>query len=571
MQNEETNIYRLTAVYGRVSSSNQENEGTIETQLTAVREYALQQGLLIVKEYTDEGWSGDNLERPSLDQLRMDAKKKIWQSVLIYDPDRLARRYSYQELVTDELREKGIEIIYVTTPAPKTGVEKILFGVQGLFSEYERAKIAERFRLGKVRKAREGNIIATEAPFGYTFIPKKGKRGDDDFMNGFYEINNREAPILKKIFKLVGDDHLTLRGLVRELQKQEISPRKSKRGVWSTSTLSTLLRNKTYIGEGHFGASMAVLPVKPLKSSGYKKIKKTSRRIKPESEWIKIPTPKLISEDLFGRVQERLRLNYELCIKNRKNNYLLAGKIWCNCGRRRAGQGAQNGKHLYYRCTDRVNSFPLPPACIEKGINAREVDDLVWGRLSKLMTNSELLYKMAGKWTELRTKAVSEFIIDINSTKDELKKLRRQEDRYTKAYGMGVLTLEQFQKIIVAVRTKISTLDKQLIEIRSDTSSDSLTVLPDEKDVKAFVEHTSIIIQSLDFLAKKKITDNIINKVTGNREKISVTGKIPLSLNLNYVALCTNGRNSQDATLHFQHSSDGAMKEIPFEFQITRD
>ena len=204
MENEITRQIKLIAVYGRVSSTNQENEGTIETQLCAVRDYALQQGLIIVKEYTDEGWSGDSLERPSLDQLRMDAKKKIWQAVLIYDPDRLARRYSYQELVTDELREKGIDVLYVTTPAPRSGVEKILFGVQGLFAEYERAKIAERFRLGKVRKAKEGNIITSEAPFGYTYILKKGKKGDPDFQDGYYEINEREAQIVKQIFNLVG-------------------------------------------------------------------------------------------------------------------------------------------------------------------------------------------------------------------------------------------------------------------------------------------------------------------------------------------------------------------------------
>ena len=59
------------------------------------------------------------LARPALDQLREDAKKKIWDAVLIYDPDRLARRYSFQELVMDELRELGIETLFVTIPPSK--------------------------------------------------------------------------------------------------------------------------------------------------------------------------------------------------------------------------------------------------------------------------------------------------------------------------------------------------------------------------------------------------------------------------------------------------------------------
>src|SRR3989338_6110778 len=162
---------KLIAIYGRVSTSNQENEGTIETQLSAVSEFAQKNSLAIVKEYTDEGWSGDSIVRPNLDQLRVDAKKKIWDAVLMYDPDRLARRYSYQELIIDELREAGIEVIFVTVSAPKNSEDKILHGVRGLFAEYERAKITERFRLGKL-KVKEGHLLVSEALYGYTYIRK---------------------------------------------------------------------------------------------------------------------------------------------------------------------------------------------------------------------------------------------------------------------------------------------------------------------------------------------------------------------------------------------------------------
>ena len=165
----------MIAVYARVSTARQEEEGTIETQLLAVREFAKKNNYNIVKEYIDDGWSGDMLARPQLDQLRQDAKNKIWEGVLSYDPDRLARRYSYQELVMDELREAGVEVLFVTTPSPKNGEEKILHGVKGLFAEYERAKISERFRLGKMRKVKEGHILVSEAPYGYAYILKKIK------------------------------------------------------------------------------------------------------------------------------------------------------------------------------------------------------------------------------------------------------------------------------------------------------------------------------------------------------------------------------------------------------------
>ena len=92
-----------------------------------------------------------------------------------------------------------------------------------------------------------------------------------------------------------------------------------------TSTLSQLLRNKTYIGEGHFGASYAVVPQKPLKKSLYRKRKKTSARMRPESEWIKIPTPAIVDRELFMRAQQRLKDNFVMARRNRQNEYLLSG------------------------------------------------------------------------------------------------------------------------------------------------------------------------------------------------------------------------------------------------------
>ena len=75
------NPITLIATYARVSTARQEEERTIEVQLGTLRDFARERGYTIVKEYIDDGWSGDILARPSLDQLREDAKKKMWQAV----------------------------------------------------------------------------------------------------------------------------------------------------------------------------------------------------------------------------------------------------------------------------------------------------------------------------------------------------------------------------------------------------------------------------------------------------------------------------------------------------------
>jgi len=530
---------RLIAVYGRVSTSNQENEGTIETQLSAVREFAQRNNYVIVQEYLDNGWSGDSIVRPALDQLRMDAKKKIWEGVLMYDPDRLARRYSYQELVMDELREAGVEIIFVTVASPKNSEDKILHGVRGLFAEYERAKISERFRLGKLRKVAEGHVLTTEAPYGYRYIrnDKEKKR------HGYYEINDEEARVVKMIFTWISEEGFTIRKVVKKLQELGIKPQRSKRGVWNTSTLTTLLRNKTYIGEAHWGSSYAVVPENPINKDKYRKMKKSSRRMKPEEEWIasKIPVPAIIDEALFARVREQLKTNFALCQRNKKNEYLLAGKIRCVCGRTRAGEGPMRGKHLYYRCTDRVLSYPLPRVCKEKGINARIADKLVWDKIAGLMSSPDLLRTQLDRWTNAPRNKVVSSIGDTKVIEKEIEKLKDQEGRYNKGYGAGLFTIEQLKEYTTPIKEQIVSLGSQIAKARQQENQINVAAMPNENEIKSFAEESAGVLSDLSFELKRAIVTNVIEKIVGTQQKLEVSGYLPVTSN--YVEFKTGYRN----------------------------
>ncbi len=524
----------LIAVYARVSTARQEEEGTIETQLLAVREFAKKNNYNIVKEYIDDGWSGDMLARPQLDQLRQDAKNKIWEGVLMYDPDRLARRYSYQALIMDELIEARVDVLFVTTPSPKNGEEKILHGVKGLFAEYERAKISERFRLGKMRKVKEGHILVSEAPYGYVYILKKDK------VHGYYEINKEETRIVKMIFGWIANDGFTLRGVVRKLQELKIKPRKSKRGVWSTSTLTHLLRNKTYIGEAHYGKSYAVVPENPINKEKYRKMRKTSRKIRPEEEWIKIPTPAIIDVDLFMRAQSQLKVNFELSNRNKKNQYLLANRMWCICGDRRTGEGPQHGKYLYYRCTNRVHSFPLPPKCAERGINARIVDTLVWQKLAMIMSSSELLSQQIKRLLGNKRSKMDISAIDIEVVKKSILKLKNEEERYTKAYGTGLISMEKLKEYIAPLRDKIFSLEAQIVQAQKETGRINEFTLPKENDIKIFAQKAVKVLQNLNFEAKRGIILNVVDKVIGIKTELRVMGYLPVDMN-NYGLQTING------------------------------
>lgn len=545
MENLITKTIRIVAAYYRVSTSLQEDQKTIENQIISVSEFAGKNNLKIVQSYKDEGWSGDNLARPGLDQLRRDAKKRLWDAVLIYDPDRLARRGAWQELVIEELSESGIDTLFVTVPPPKNDEDVIMYKMRGVFAEYEKMKIKERFRIGKVTRVKGGFVLTTEAPYGFNYILNTGKKGTAEYVVGHYVINEYEAGVVRMIFYWVDVEGLTLRAIVRRLQTLGIKPRKSKRGVWNTSTLSSLLRNRTYIGEAHYGASYATVPINPTNNNKFRKVKKSSRRMKPRDQWIAvIKVPAIIDEALFNRVGLKLKKNFELLGRNKKNDYLLAGKIWCTCGHRRAGEGPQHGKHLYYRCTDRVYCFPLPRECYEKGINARISDAAIWNRLKMILSSPKLLLEQVERWNSSRTiiKGSQVLTANIENTEAEIKKLQIQDDRLAILYSEGKIELNKFDEYVKPIRDRIVEYKKQISQVNLEKRPESDILLPSKEEIVKFAKVAHKYTENVSFATKQLIIRKAVNVITASRESLQVYGLINIK-ELQHVVFCTEYRN----------------------------
>jgi site-specific DNA recombinase len=85
--------------------AHQHQEGTITSQVQALKRHIDQQGwsLLPEHEYLDEGISGTRLDRPALDRLRDHAQRGEFDAVVILSPDRLARQYAHQWLLIEKI------------------------------------------------------------------------------------------------------------------------------------------------------------------------------------------------------------------------------------------------------------------------------------------------------------------------------------------------------------------------------------------------------------------------------------------------------------------------------------
>jgi site-specific DNA recombinase len=144
------NLQNRIAIYARVSSDQQVQQATIESQLAAVQKFATDNGLKIDPDliFADNGFSGITLARPQLDALRDQAATGEINRILILDPDRLARKYAHQLMLIEEFKKLGVEMTFVNRQIAASPEDQLLLQIQGVIAEYEREKILERQRLG---------------------------------------------------------------------------------------------------------------------------------------------------------------------------------------------------------------------------------------------------------------------------------------------------------------------------------------------------------------------------------------------------------------------------------------
>jgi len=146
---------KVVALYARVSTLDQ----NCEVQLEELRRYAGKR-FARFNEYTDTGVSGTQRHRPQLDMLLRDARKRLFDVVLVWKFDRFAR--SLKQLIEslEEFKALGIDFISLTEGVDTTTpAGQLLFHIVGAVAQFERDLIAERVRAGMAHARAMGKRI----------------------------------------------------------------------------------------------------------------------------------------------------------------------------------------------------------------------------------------------------------------------------------------------------------------------------------------------------------------------------------------------------------------------------
>src|SRR5215217_7174918 len=148
-------------LYARVSTDEQARSGySLAQQIEALREYAAREEYEVLEEVKDAGQSGASLERPGMDRVRDMVQSGGVSVVLAQDRDRFTREPAYHYLLRKEFEEHGCKLRALNDRGDDSPEGQLTDGIIDQVGQYERLKTTERTRRGKLKKVREGKILA---------------------------------------------------------------------------------------------------------------------------------------------------------------------------------------------------------------------------------------------------------------------------------------------------------------------------------------------------------------------------------------------------------------------------
>jgi site-specific DNA recombinase len=370
------------AAYLRVSTDEQAERGTIETQRVELVAWARRRGAEL-EFFEDAGWSGTLAleDRPAAQRLLRALTSGDLAGVVVWKLDRLDRDPAIRLPFIRMLQSRGLELLSATEAFDvATASGEFTTTVLAAASRLERRLIIERSIAGSRRvAAADGKWLGGIVPFGYRKRADGTLEIDEAPMAG---LGLSEADVVREIFRRCAEEGWSTLRIAADLDARHIptayardarevlagellgtrAPREGKRrratqGVWRPGAVLRILKNSIYRGEHLYG-------------------RRTSSRRAPVSRVM----PAIVSPALFERAQRRLRANDQWNNRGAHRMYLLRGLLTCSCGHTLIGRAwkTSRGDTQVYECM----AHPQGDRRIK--IHASQIEPLLWDRVSSL-------------------------------------------------------------------------------------------------------------------------------------------------------------------------------------------
>ncbi|HEQ0291641.1 recombinase family protein [Streptococcus anginosus] len=474
------------AIYVRVSTTNQVEEGySIDEQKDKLSSYCHIKDWSIYNIYTDGGFSGSNTERPALEQLIKDAKKKLFDTVLVYKLDRLSRSQKDTLYLIEEIFIKnGIEFLSLQENFDtSTPFGKAMIGLLAVFAQLEREQIKERMQLGKLGRAKSGkSMMWARTSYGYDYHKETGT----------VTINELEAIAVRDIFNSY------LAGMSITKLRDKLNDKYPKTPNWHYRIIRGILANPVYCGYNQYKGQIFLGNHEPI-----------------------------ISEKTFNKTQDELKAR-QIAAAQFSNNprpfrakYMLSGIAQCGyCGaplQITLGTIRKDGsRNIRYQCKNRfprttkgVTIYNDNKKCDSRFYEKSDVEENVIQQISKLQNDPKVI---DGLFADLET------TIDRDACIKQIEVLSRKVSRLNDLYIDGLIALDELQTKNAEIINQRSLLEKEL------ENDPAIKHQERKRDMRQTLSTDDIF--TMDYEQQKVIVRALINKVQVTAESIKIKWKI---------------------------------------------
>ncbi len=366
------------------------------------------------------------------------------------------------------------------------------------------------------------------APYGYRYVKKS------EHMEGFWEINELEASVVREVFDRYVNDGVSIGELARWLTDRGV-PTRTGKARWDRSTIWAILRNPAYQGQVAFGKTKTSErhggPTRTTRQRGERHGRRLTRTDQPAEKWTLIPVPPLVTEQTFALAQARLADNKHFARRNTKELTLLQGVLICReCGYScyRTWTQTSNKRINYYRCIGQDGwRHPDGKRCTSRPVRADELDPLVWGEVRELLEDPALVRaEIDRRLAAARTEHPAARRRD--ALERDLTRAKGAVERLIEAYQEQLISLDELRTRMPALRKRQSTLQAQLDSLDAELH-DAATYLQLADTLEGFLGRLADGLDQLDIAGQQRVLRLVVREVLigGEDDNVTIRHSIP--------------------------------------------
>ena len=334
------------------------------------------------------------------------------------------------------------------------------------------------------------------------------------------------------VFEAYTQQGLSINAIARLLNERQI-PTRTGTTRWERSTVWGLLRNPAYRGRACYGKT-EVRPrqriTRPLRQRQALPSRNSANHERPHEDWIQVPVPALVSEEMFALAQEQLQKNKHHWPRRTIEPSLLQGMLVCRqCGYAlyRTSTRTSKQKLHYYRCLGSDGYRRLKgPVCTNRPVRQDALDEFVWKEIIRLLDDPTLVQSEIDRRREAARTADP-----LRKREDELRKeqarLEKSSDRLINAYQEGLLTLVQLRQRMPDLRKQVQAIESELQSLEM-AAVDAAKYLQLAETLDVFRSKLRLRAETLDIRERQQILRLLVKEILVSNDHITIRHSIPV-------------------------------------------